>query len=337
MKRLNAVSEANFMEVSAQDDLINWFSGKFNGHAIETVKTLGNLKRHFVSFIDLGERPSSGHGNDPDRKVAALKAMAEWIERRHMRDVFKYDVVHVQKAFGPTNPRVLTKLPPFKNSNGWAVHFSKETAINSAFIEALERHILTATYLKHGWVGFALVSEMKVENFEIFSLVSSFSCMGYRAGMVILRGSEFNGISVGYLCEKEDQILTSPRWSHALGEAMGFWQRSTLVKDQLTTRSRDVLFNQGMELLNTPWHPPSFSKSLPVKILPKVDPVFFTADLRNQFELPCEFHSSFVFGGGMIPLLIESPPNQEQSLYLERILDTIDIKVSDIPTRMPIL
>ena len=230
------------------------------------------------------------------------------------------------------------KLPSsFRTSNGWAVHFDKETAVRNSFEEALERHILIATYLKSGWSGFELVDHQKVEGREIFSIVSKYTCNGYGAGMVILKDPTFIGVSFGYLCAPANEILTSPKWEHALFEALNLVERVKAGVDQFKQHARGPITLTVKDWLFSEWENPVFLKlSNETVTLPKIDPFIFECAIERYIGAPGNLQAAYHFGGGLIPLYFPDYLTDENRLELSESLSTIGCILNE-KIRVPVI
>jgi hypothetical protein len=314
--------------------MAGWLLSQFKGRAIETLERIGSLEHFFVSFIDGGSKPISGHGHDQDRDRAILKGLVERLERETMRSAFLGPTI-IARPLLKNGPETRCAIPQFKNSNGWAVHLTASAAIENAYAEALERHLLTVSFLTEGWRGFNLIDRTVVDEFEVLSLATRYSCNGYRAGMVILRGSHFSGVSFGYLCTRIDDLYNDRGWTHSLFEALGYWRRMTKIAPDQSVNS-DPLFQAGIAYLNSPWIDPVFSDDRTIEALPDVDPLVSTEYLSQRINSPFDLYSAFVFGGGLVPLVL-GQPRRDQLPDLSDALSPLGIRADDWPSRMPVL
>ncbi len=315
----------------SETELIKWFSDHFDGGGLETTESFGALTHYCVSFSN---HSLSGHGNDPDRNRSVLKAVCEFLERKEMRSAFEKEFVIAMRIGDSTRPAEQIKLPPFQNSNGWAVHFEQDQAIKNAYEEAIERHVLTASYLISGWAAFSLINRSSFNGIEVLSLVSKYECRGLRAGLVVLNVPDFPGVILGHICESTDLLLKTPRWAHALFEAVFVYQRISKLD---LSRPYDSATSRIIERLTKDWNEPIFSNySAEATSLVDPDPYVSIDNLRGKLGLPVDFYAAFVFGGGLVPLCFTTPESSAEIQYFQDALKRSDISVNfqieDVPT-----
>jgi hypothetical protein len=306
-------------KLSAEQDFLGWFASAFLGKGLHSKFHFGSFYSYCVSFSECFQgREIAGHGYDLDPSVATLKGAAELIERRL---VIEYLRQHPEE--------------PIRNTNGWAVHLSSVSAIEAARREGLERHILLYTYFHSGWSGFSILDRRSGNNGEAIFLVSTFSQNEHFAGMVIYRDRRFPGISFGYFADEIGCLQSSPRWNHALFEAVAFVERG-IETGGFSGESQNTIYNECKEWLLYPWEEPSWDKRFKLSPLPNVAigmeagsvsdlipsyaglsyarvkpgtliPLFSSVDLkdslRNAWIGELLEHYGVRYGGGRIPVL----------------------------------
>ena len=166
-----------------EDALLSWFAGL--GIPIrERYLELGQF--HYFQFsaqFAAGDSITTSHGRSEVRKLAALKCVGEFVERRFLDESYR----------SSDSPGLLPRT--LRSSNGWAVHQDGGKAKNTAYREALERHLLLKSFLTYGWSGFRLVEKMETEKMDLFFLTSRFSADGLTAGMVIAKSPIYPGVT----------------------------------------------------------------------------------------------------------------------------------------------
>ena len=309
----------NTIFVSQEQRFLEWFSANFHGNGLESKFQFGAESFYCVSFSEKFHGKSiAGHGYDPDRSLAMLKGAAELHERRAVLEYFRQ------------NPDAF-----LQNSNGWAVHFSRELAIEAARREALERHILLYTYLHSGWSEFVLLDKREVKNGTAIFICSPYSQNGFFAGMVIYKDHRFPGISLGYLADKIDMIRFSPRWNHALYEAVGFVERG-LETGGFSGASENAIYNACRDWLLSEWREPKWKTTLTATSLPYVEVGIQSGHVSSL--VPCFEELSFarVEPGSLIPLFTEKDCAEETKRnYISEILSRYRLSLAD--GRTPIL
>lgn len=272
---------------SREQEFLDWFSGQFNGQGVESKFSFGNLFRYCVSFSeDFGGKNLAGHGYDTDPSVAALKGAAELIERKVVAEYFRQ------------NPREL-----FKNSNGWAVHFSKNLADSAALREALERHILLYTFLRSGWNEFVLLDHKVTEKGEAFFLVSPYVCNGYFASLVVYKDHRFPGVSFGHMADLLEKFNSTPRWGHALFEAVAFVERGVETGGFGVSLDNQIYEDCRLWLLE-PWTSRIWKKDLSFQSLPEAKVEILSGSVSSLLPSFKGLVYSHVKSSDLIPLFV---------------------------------
>lgn len=261
-----------------------------------------------------------GVGRAKTRLLATVKAVAECLERKFCQESF----VRYPGIFKPFN----------RNSNGFAVHFSRDQAKQASLREALERHILQYAFLKDGWQGFWLF-EKKQDVFDISKIIARYTCSGHAAGMVVARSKNFAGVSLGYLCTPTDEIQASTRWTHATQEAFDkIDPMLTLIREGGSDWLSEPIANEAHYWISH-CHQISFGKNH-TKEIPRPNLVTSAIDLSAAWGLDFPFFGAFTFGDNLLPLLIPGRIGPEQSSNVKDILRRVGLS-PNIPKRNPIL
>jgi len=295
----------------------------------------------------------AGCGRHEDLSLALSRAYAETIERvvaleaqNEMDFTATHELFLDEKTISVSGAPCPAPMPPsaIRTTNGWAVHFSIEGAIQVALREAIERHLLLLSFLKCGWLGFCRGETISWDGLQVHSLGTRFSLGGFRAGMVAAKLHSHPGYTFGYFCDDETSFQSSRRWIHALLEAYEpakfFEQQSPRQVQESLASAKDpldrtqlyyVLSNdteiQGVrkgEDVCSPWD----SKT---RFVAKVAVV----DIGKKMNLGFGFFGAFVFGGSLIPLYFKDTLDPGSVAYLERQLAPYQIGV--LPNVHPIL
>lgn len=288
-----------------------------------------------------GESVFVGTGSSKTREEAALIAAAEATERFTARKIFAEGSAQAIHSVNVTDGKigVVEADPPrdlpsrgFHSSNGWAVHFSLKAAIESATIEALERHILLYDFLNSQWQGFKFHSDLPMEHGRIRYLSSVSSFGGFRAGVAIAECDRFSGNAFGYLCYRDEITNYSVNWFSAFLEA--YYQVDDFLKSpeeepktwigryqQHFLRGRRLKIEENYLTAN---HVPSVNASI------------VAVDLQKALNLSFPFFGAFVFGGDLIPLFFSQKLNEAEQFTARRSLQRWGIN-GPLPEFHPIL
>ena len=264
----------------------------------------------------------AGFGRGVTRRQSLVKAVSEYYERRLMLEAFDFE---------------LKSIPSFRRtSNGFAVHFCEATARANALREATERHLLQLTFFKHGWDGFRIIAVHRINDLTIQFATSCYSLNGFRAGIVIARGSRFPGVSFGYLAAPVDGFEKSARWQHAIHEAVDKIDPYLNLKslDELTSIERaihDWMMNPvEIELRD--------SDDTIVQLPTIADDLISssTFDLQKRWNLEFPLFAAFSQSRKLLPLLIPSRISSEDHLAVAQLLKGFDLPEA-LPKKNPIL
>lgn len=314
-----------------ENKLMQSFVGGFNGDFSEFKFQI--LEKEYFTFSALEFLPDDdfdcGFGVSFERQNAAVKAIAEFYERKASRLFFADVNEKLYRHFGQAYA-----LKAFQTTNGWAVHQTLEQVKNAAYLEAIERHILLCTYIQSGWEGFILIDEKEASDVKFYSLVSKYSCNGYKAGIAIAKSKKLSGVTFGYLCAKENEILSSPKWEHAMFEALGQIEMHLKIENKEPLTPRGSLEEMMYWYLFTDWVEPKFSSQLESIKLNEVNPNFYEEDLNSTFGVP--LMASYCYGGGLLPLFFPVNLNEQSEKYVTDILSANGLS-KVIPERHPIL
>jgi hypothetical protein len=327
-----------------QSEFLEWIAGasflKLSVHESEL-----ELRKKYFRFTVEGKDESGvlhlGFGRSANKKTAATIGAMEMLERFVSRSVLKQG-----KTLAPLKVRAedggidveisksSASFPSsgFHSSNGWAVHFSPQEAIERAMREALERHILLLSYLKNGWSGFLFDEVVPFKDARLHPGVASVSAGGFSAGIVVTEGSAASGTTFGYLCASGDEFQSSERWMGAFLEGYEQWV-------DLTTKP----------ILGQPSFVEQYQRHFlngPAFVLPAnnsceedysaVSGNLAVFDLRKLFECPFPLYAASVFGGDLIPLFFRQKLTADEGKVLAEVLGKYGIG-GDLPEYHPIL
>lgn len=313
--------------------LFEWIKDtKFLGKIEESELIFANQKQYRFSVqLKKNNVTSIGTGRDTTRATALSKAIGEAIERFAMHTIFRQKTpleLTYTINFGTDRSFEIVKSTDifriedsaFKTSNGWSSHFSFEQAITNSISEAFERHILLKSFYKYGWNGF-FASEVKSDNFKMYSLISRLKVSEHQAGIVVFRHPLYKGGLFGYLCDREEKILKSPKWLHALFEAQDAFDSAK--------RSKSGQF----EFLNTPigryanywldfsgWTFNTTASNF-LEIDNSISGKLVCFEVSKFFSMPQKYYVSLVGYGDFIPLIFSKPIGLKSEKYFRSVLD----------------
>lgn len=299
--------------------LLRYFSNEASAIIVEKESRSEN-GNYF--FAQAQSHKLAGFGRGVTKRLAFVKAIAEFYERRLMFEAFSNELSFV--------PKVL------QTSNGFAVHFSQDQAIRAATNESVERHLLQYSFLKDGWSGFELIEEKNMGDETVTFVASRYEINGLRAGMVLARSARFPGISFGYFAEESNKIKSSPRWSHAISEALDkidpFLKLAQAVSSVEYSPIEQGILNWMMmshEKIN-------FSKGGVIQTLPTSTFDINCFNLAERWNLDFPFYGAYCFSPNLLPLLIVDRIKQPDLKYVSEVLKKFNLP-SQIPTRNPVL
>ena len=305
--------------IVAETRLLRHFAGEAGAFLNESEGFFEN-ERYFLAHVQ--SHDVAGFGRAPTKRMAFVKAVAEFYERRFMREIFSKEFSQV--------PKVL------QTSNGFAVHFSQELASQAATNEAIERHLLQYSFLKDGWNGFELIQQKTVGEESLAFIASRYIVNNLRAGMVLATSKRFPGISFGYFVDKPSCIATSPRWSHAVSEALD--KIEPFLKLALTSKTLDLMpIEQGiLEWMMTPHGTIDFYKGGPIHHLPSPSIETTTFDLAQRWGLDLPFFGAYSYSKDLLPLLVMDRIKPEDTALISDILESAKLP-RQLPERNPVL
>lgn len=314
-----------------ENKLMQSFAASFRGDFSEFKFQI--LEKEYFTFSALEFLPDEdfdcGFGASFERQSAAVKAIAEFFERKVARLFFADVNRSLDQHLGQTY-----SFKTFQTTNGWAVHQTIEQAKNAAYLEALERHILLCTYIQSGWDGFTLIDQKEASDVKFYSLVSKYSCNGYKAGIAIAKSKKLSGVTFGYLCAEEHEILNSPKWEHAMFEALGQIEMHQKIENKDLLKPIGALEEMMQWYLSTDWIEPKFSTNLQSIKLNEVNPSFYEEDLNKSCGVP--LMAAYCYGGGILPLFFPLNLNEQSKKYVTDILLANGLSQA-IPERHPVL
>lgn len=319
-KKLSLVNETHW-----EEQFLSWFS-ELKIPALERQHKLGSFTYHYfeTAFSTADGRPCSTHGRSQNRTLAAVKAVAEYAERRFMTEFF------MENEAAP----LISKS--FRTSNGWAVHKSQEKAKVAAVNEALERHLLVKAYSAFGWDGFRLIQKIEAKEMDLYFLLSRFTAGGKAAGLVAAKSKPYAGVSFGYCLGDKTGIHSMPFWESGLFEAA---DKILLLQGKsidLSHEPESWILSEIKHYLETPFNE-SVLSSTTGELIDTDDPTpsVLHFDLQKHWKLDFPLHAAYAHGGSLIPLFPTGKMSGEERQVLQEILALNGI--DKIPERHPIL
>jgi hypothetical protein len=295
--------------------------------------------------------PIIGCGRDSNLSTALSRAYGETIERLAAEEFYKNmgssvssrRIAISRESLCDLGEEMTTSAPRrLRTSNGWAVHYSPDTAISNAANEAIERHLLIYSFLKNGWEGFALNKEIQVLGKRLTLLSTRYTIGGRRAGMALAKLANFPGFTTGYTCGPELQFSSGQCWSRAIYEAVepasaidngdpSTLERQLAAKDPLqATQAHYALCGAG---------DPSFSHAGPtISLADEIQAKVHLIDLREKWSLPFPFYAAYVFSDQLIPLVFKRWIDEcaESRRYVLGILSSLGL-LEEFPNVHPVI
>ncbi len=323
------------------NDLLSWFAGQ-NDAKVHSDEFIFSGKRIYRFCANIsGTEGMSGFGRSQDETIAAVKACAEAIERNTYREFLKQNgSLNLQIKQTLSDLRIESShhpkqiAPSFQNSNGWAVGFSSLASIERAKVEALERHLLLLTFIKDGWSGFYEISSITVDGIEFTSLLSKYTLAGYSAGIGIARSEKFKGASFGYICDKTENIKTSPKWEQTFYESFDYI-RVRLAQENFKPQ-QGLIFQELEYYLENDFVEKFSTDSEIISLGENFNSNLAVIDLKKTLDLKFPFFAAVVHGQDLLPLYFKKSLTAEGENILKEGLESFRI-FEAIPDRHPIL
>lgn len=307
-----------------EDQFLSWASG-LGISIVERKNQIGAYPYfQFEANFNADGRRCFTYGRSQNRRLAAVKAVAEFAERKAMLNFFK------------SQCEVAKNIPaPMRTSNGWAVHQTAELAEKTAVNEALERHLLLLSYFKFGWSGFHLVQKIQTPGMDLYFLTSRFTSKGRIASLVIAKSPRYPGVSFGYCAGQIEDLGRADFWESALFEAADKILTLNGRPVDLSLDPKSWLLSEVKHYLETPFNTEQlkagndFSECCPVK------PEVLILDLASKWGLDFPLFAAFAFGGGQMPLFHPSNVSKQDLQYIAEALKNNGIDT--LPERHPVL
>lgn len=314
-----------------ENRFLEWFAGQ-GIPLVERELQVGGLKyHHFSAAFDLSDgRKTTSHGRSRERRLAVIRCAAESVERRWMVDAYR----GIAKPVGDAPP-----FPPRRilTSNGWAVHRTPELALQGAYEEALQRHLLLKSFLAESWNGFYRVQEIHAPDMTLHLLMSRYRSGGMAAGMVVAKSPLYAGVALGYCAGEEHSIGSPGFWEPAIYEACDKILTLKGTPVNLATEPGSWIVSELKHFLESSFDLGKLECSSQV-IVREESPRFEVCryDVSSAWNLDFPLYASFVFGGDLIPLFHAANLGLDETLYIHGILSRNNI-FSELPERHPVL
>ena len=324
---LEWISSAGFLKVTVQE---------------KEIRVQQKVYRFAVVAQDDQGALYSGFGRSSERLTAATIAVNEMLERLIARKALRESGLGTQLSIQVSEGKIaITDLkspvrlpsPGLRTSNGWAIHFSSQAAINNAAREALERHILLLSYLREGWRGFCFDKPVPFQSATVTPGKAFVTAGGFRAGIVVTTGDKARGATFGYLCDREADFAQSSKWLSAFFESYEQW--ADLTTETETKRSDSILHQYQRHYFETD-RPQLLSEDREALIIQGVSGNLAVFDLQKLFDSPFPLFAAYVFGGDLIPLFLRQKMSLGEIDSLQALLQVYGIEKS-LPEIHPIL
>lgn len=304
--------------VVAETMLLQQFTKESEAFLVEENSKFEDEK-YFLACAQV--KDTAGFGRGPTKRLAYVKAIAEFYERRLMYEAFSNELSYI--------PKVL------QTSNGFAVHFSEAEAIQAATHEAIERHLLQYSFLKDGWTGFEYLSKKTVGDESLLYVASKYSINDLRAGMILATSKKFPGISFGYFVDQANKIESSPRWAHAAHEALDKIEPFLQIMNSQDSDIKPI--DQGiLNWMTWPHEALKFSNKEPVQVLPSLTLDTKTFNLSERWSLDFPLYGAYCFSPHLLPLIVVDRLNKSDSVFILDLLKKFNLPL-EIPERNPVL
>lgn len=302
----------------AETMLLQQFTKEPGAFLIDENGTLEDEK-YFLACAQAKE--VAGFGRGPTKRLAYVKAIAEFYERRLMYEAFSNELSHIPKSL--------------QTSNGFAVHFSKEDAVQAATNEAIERHLLQYSFLKDGWKGFEYLNKKTIGDESLTYVASKYSINDLRAGMVLTTSKRFPGISFGYFVDQENKIESSPRWTHATHEALDKIEPFLQIVNSQNLDTKPI--EQGiLDWMTKPYENLTFSNKESVQALPSLTLETKIFNLSERWGLNFPLFGAYCFSPHLLPLIVVDRLSKSDSVLILDLLKKFNLPLR-IPERNPVL
>ncbi|MBL7556548.1 MAG: hypothetical protein JNM24_12075 [Bdellovibrionaceae bacterium] len=339
---INEINELKSSKVEASDGdkLLTWAASQNISFLEEKFTVLGKDLFRFQGSIEQDGINFYSFGRSAGRKLAAIKSTAEIIERLVFNEFTKQAIplnlnieikdgqYEIQKSDSPT---VIESS--FFNSNGWAVDFSVEKAIDRALREAIERHLLILTFAKYRWDGFFEINQTQMTDYQFRSVVSKISLAGFSAGMALCQSPRYNGISLGYLADSTNRIATSEKWEQAFYESFDLIR----VKESnpAAQMQKDLIGRELEYYLNAPFEHSFTDEGQIVELKKELYSNLAVIDLKKFLNLPVPFFAAVVHSGDLLPLYFTDSLTVDGKKHIKNLCEKWEL--SELPERHPIL
>lgn len=264
----------------------------------------------------------AGFGRAPTKRLAFIKTIAECYERRLMHEAFKNEL--------SLTPKVL------QTSNGFAIHFTPVQAEKAASTEAIERHLLQYSFFKDEWKGFELIDCKNINEEQLSFVLSKYSINGFRAGMVIATSKRFPGASFGYFADQAKRIESSPKWTHAISEALDKIEPFLKHAEQTPISALQPIEQGILRWMSEPSYKMEFCKKGSLQILPEASVETQIFNLSQRWNLDFPLYGAYSCSSHLLPLLVVDRIRSTDRNLITGILNNFGLS-SKIPRRNPVL
>jgi len=301
--------EPSYLKESHQSEgdlFLNWFSEQ-DLLIKENEYGLGQLKYYCFQAAGQNLAPSkkiNSFGMSVNRKTAALKAAAEYLERQQMIKYFSKDSATAHFL---------------KNSNGWATHTDLTLAKENAKNELIERHLLQKSFLKYEWSGFSLVDRIVVDDLVLYLNVSKYTLDGKVGLLVGVRSKKYSGVSFGYGLADISKLENLQSWQSAIFEAVTRVfdyrpQYYDLVQDNFIQNCIGYLLKQPFDFTAFKSHSSVQDFFIQEKTDPKIN--FNVFDLQTMYELKFPLYTVQASSKDLIPLVTAELKDQSELISI---------------------
>jgi len=269
-----------------------------------------------MSEVTLRKESYFGHGQSANPIIASSRAFGEAIERvlafKFMNDhscflprTYKANCQRAQLSTSPTT--IPAEFPPkeLESSNGWAIHFTAEKAIEGAVTEAIERTILQSTFISDGWNGFREQSQFTLQGRRLTAWLSNHSFFGWEAGIIECEPLKLGGRTFGYFTHKAGSEFVWQDYAHSAFEAL----EPAIFLDsrpEYEPDPEDAIAVAQFEFATRDFRRqnPDLRQALSIPTQFSCDILLF--DMRQEMDLDIPLYLAWCLGGDAVPLILQS-------------------------------
>jgi hypothetical protein len=154
--------------------------------------------------------------------------------------------------------------------------------------------------------------------------------------MVVVRGDRFPGLSFGYFADYSCGFQDSPRWRHAISEAVDKIDSLLRITQASSDAGLSTIDRAALDWLLNGDVKTEFSNSPSVTALSMPEINFEVYDLADRWNLGFPFYGVFCHSDGLLPLLIPQKIQPHDHSMISDMLMRFGLPAT-LPERNPVL